>query len=350
MLVHRGRDQVLVARTFAGVGSRARAISTRPDDRYIVEMESEFLNWLQSRLPPHPDLPLGFGDDAAVVRIGGNGNCVVTCDTLTDGVDFDLRHVDPAAAGRKALAANLSDLAAMAAHPVAAFVALVVPRAGGLQLAQRMFAGLLPLAEEFQVAIAGGDTNAWDGPLVIGITLLGREHRLGSVTRGGAQPGDVLLVTGQFGGSILGRQFDFPPRVREAIWLRDHLHSDWHAATDVSDGLSLDLWHIAQASGCGAVIEAEQVPVADAARRLAAESGKGLSPLDHALSDGEDFELILAVSPAAAEQLIADSQRHAFPELSVPVTRIGSFVAARGLWLQQADGSRIPWTPRGYQH
>ena len=138
-----------------------------------------------------------------------NADTLVTVDMLSDRVDFDVSQADSRRIGRKALAVSLSDIAAMAGVPQAAVVALTLPVTGGLELAQRMFEGMLPLAEQYQVALAGGDTNSWDGPLVISVTLLGAVSEKGPLTRGGAAPGDRILVTGPLGGSILGKQFDF---------------------------------------------------------------------------------------------------------------------------------------------
>jgi thiamine-monophosphate kinase len=168
--------------------------------------------------------------------------CVVTVDLLTDHVDFDLTQVDPRRVGRKALAANLSDLAAMACQPLAGVIALALPRRGGMELALRLYEGMIPLAERFDVAIAGGDTNSWDGPLVISVTLMGAVTQHGPLRRAGARPGDRIIVTGSFGGSILGRQFDFEPRVHEALLLAERY--PLHAGIDVSDGLSIDLAHL----------------------------------------------------------------------------------------------------------
>lgn len=304
-------------------------------------MESAFLAWLRQRLPPDPRLRLGPGDDAAVLRLGDGAECVATVDVVTDGVDFDLSRDAPRRVGRKALAVNLSDLAAMAARPLAALVGLVLPRQGGLTLAQELYEGLLPLAEQYGVAIAGGDTNAWDGRLVVSITLLGETTARGPLTRGGARPGDRILVSGGFGGSILGRHFDFDPRVREALLL--HERYELHAGIDVSDGLSLDLGRLCDESGCGAVVRTDAVPVHADAVRLAAERNDGRSPLDHALADGEDFELILAVPPATAARLLAEQP------LAVPLTDVGQFVAERGLW-QKVGAERTPLARRGWEH
>jgi thiamine-monophosphate kinase len=305
-------------------------------------MEAELIAYLRQRIGSHTALRLGIGDDAAVLRMGGAEECVMTVDMLMDHVDFELAGDDPRRVGRKALAVNLSDLAAMAARPLAGVVALALPRAGGMALAVDLYEGLLPLAEEYGLAIAGGDTNSWDGALVLCITLIGRPSERGPLLRSGARPGDRILVTGSFGGSILGRHFGFSPRVAEALLLHERYRL--RAGIDVSDGLSLDLARLADASGCGAEVATAAVPIAEAARRLAAERGDGSTPLDHALSDGEDFELILAVAPDEAPRMLAEQP------LGVPLTEIGRFVAERGLWQLDESGRRQPLAPRGYLH
>jgi thiamine-monophosphate kinase len=304
-------------------------------------MEREFIAWLRERIPPHPLLRLGLGDDAAVLQMTGVEQTVITVDMLTDQVDFRLAESDPRRVGRKALAANLSDLAAMAAKPMAGVIALALPRDGAGELAMAIYEGLLPLAERYDLAIAGGDTNTWDGPFAIGITLLGEVTEHGPLRRDGAKPGDRILVTGALGGSILGRHFDFEPRVCEALTM--HAKYRLHAGTDVSDGLSLDLSHILEESRCGATIWADCVPIAEAAYRLAEQRADGVTALDHALSDGEDFELILAVPPEEARRLVADRP------VDVRLTDIGEFSAEPGLWIEK-DGKRQTLTPRGWEH
>lgn len=305
-------------------------------------MESDLISYLRRRIPSHPLLKLGIGDDAAILRLADTDECVVTVDLLTDHVDFELDRDDPRRVGRKMLAVNLSDLAAMAAKPLAGVVAMVLPRRGGMELAVQLFEGLLPLAQRYDVAVAGGDTNSWDGPLAVSVTLLGAVTRHGPLRRYGARPGDHILVTGSFGGSILGHHLDFEPRVEEALLLGERYQL--HAGIDVSDGLSIDLAHLAEASGCGAAVQPDRVPVAEAARRLTEQRADGSTPLDHALGDGEDFELILAVPPRDAERILADQP------LAVPVTAIGRFVDEPGLWQTDARGGRRPLARTGWQH
>ena len=265
-------------------------LAEMPPSPILGAMELEFVKWLRGRLPPHRNLALPAGDDAAVIRLAGR-DCVLTVDMLTEGVDFQLDRATPRQVGRKALAVNLSDIAAMAAQPVAALVALALPRHGALELAREFYEGLMPLAERYDVAIAGGDTNSWDGPLVVSITLVGRPTAQGAARRGArARRRDRRQRL--FGGSILGAHFDFEPRVEEALLLAGRY--ELHAGIDCSDGLSLDLWRLTEESGCGAVVElaAFRWPKRPASWRALAD---GSRPLDHALGDGEDFELILAV-------------------------------------------------------
>jgi thiamine-monophosphate kinase len=301
-------------------------------------MELEFIAWLRSRLSPSPVLRLGPGDDAAILRLGDRAECVVTVDMLNDGIDFDLGTLEARRIGRKALAVNLSDLAAMAARPLAIVVAVALPRRGGRELAVELFEGMLSLAERYQVAIAGGDTNSWDGPLAISITAIGEITEHGPLLRSGARPGDRILVTGAFGGSILGHHLDFEPRVQEALRLKADF--PLHAGIDVSDGLSRDLAHVCEESRVGAIIDVDHVPIAPAAFQM----GDAGTPLEHALGDGEDFELVLAVPPEAARDLI-----EAQP-IGVVITDIGEFTTELGLRQRNSAGKITPLEPRGYEH
>ena len=302
-------------------------------------MELDFIRWLRGRLPDDARLRVGPGDDAAVLDVGRG--LVVTTDMVTDGVDFHLERCDPRRAGRKALAVNLSDLAAMAAQPLAVVVSVALPRKGAAELARALVEGMIPLAQEFDVAFAGGDTNTWDGPLAISVTALGEVTEHGALLRSGAKPGDAIVVTGSFGGSILGKHFDFQPRIREALYLNANYRV--RACIDVSDGLARDLSHMATASACGAVLDIEAVPIADAARELAVTS-VGRTALDHALGDGEDFELLLAMSPEEAARVLADQP------LDAPLARVGEFIAEPGFWRRTSDGKSQPLEPTGFEH
>jgi thiamine-monophosphate kinase len=273
---------------------------------------------------------VGPGDDAAVLDWSAGKPCLVTTDMLMDGVDFRLAEVEPRLIGRKAMAVNLSDIAAMAGRPVAAVVAVALPKTGSTQLAEDLYHGLREMADQFDTAIVGGDTNSWTGPLVISVTVLGEVTGRGPVLRSGAKPGDWLLVTGALGGSIHGKHLDFLPRIREA--LRLHELVKLHAMIDISDGLAADVGHICNESGCGVVLRAEDIPVSPAATRL-----------EQAVTDGEDFELAFAVSPDDGRKLVREQ-----PVPGVTLSAIGEFVTS-GMWLDQ-DGQRRPLQARGWVH
>jgi thiamine-monophosphate kinase len=230
----------------------------------------------------------------------------------------------------------------MAAIPVAGVVAVALPEETSIDFLEQLAEGIDALAEPFNLAIVGGDTNSWAQGLVISITLLGQTTSRGPLTRSGAQPGDRILATGAFGGSILEHQFSFTPRVEEA--LRLHRHYDLHAGIDVSDGLALDLSRMAKQSGCGAVLERAKIPIAADAHRLADSSGHGRSPLAHALGDGEDFELLLAVPSRSAEAILAEKP------VEVPVTDIGFFTEEESFWLTDEKGHRTPLPLEGFEH
>ena len=300
--------------------------------------EFDYIAWLRSRTPADPRVLVGPGDDTAVLA-PPTRPLLVTVDLLTDGTDFVVAEVGPRAAGRKAMAVNLSDIAAMAGAPTAAVVGVALPKTCGRAFAEELYAGIREVADEFGVAVVGGDTNSWAGGLVVSVTVFGEASTCGPVLRSGAKPGDWVMVTGPLGGSILGRHLTFPPRVREA--LRLHECADLHAMIDVSDGLAADLNHILEESRCGAVLVAEAIPVAPAAVELARTSGK--SPLQHALGDGEDFELVFTVSPADGAALLRDQ-----PVPGVTLAKIGTCVDA-GLWLEEG-GARRPLAPAGWVH
>jgi thiamine-monophosphate kinase len=297
--------------------------------------EFAFIDWLRRRTPPCERVLLGPGDDTALLAWPAGRDCLVTTDMLLEGSCFVLAEAGARRVGRKAMAVNLSDIAAMAGVPVAAVVSVGLPRRGGRALAEELYLGLREAADAFDTAIIGGDTNSWDGPLAINVCLLGEATPRGVVRRSGARPGDRLLVTGPLGGSILGKHLDFTPRVREALQL--HAAVALHAMIDVSDGLAADVHHLCEESGCGAVLWAEAIPIAEAARTL------GGSPLEHALADGEDFELVFAVAPADARSLLERQ-----PVAGVTLVDIGECVE-QGLWLEEA-GRRSPLPPRGYVH
>ncbi len=304
-------------------------------------METRFVDWLLSRIPADPRLEIAGGDDAAVLRPPPQRRTVVTVDMLTEGVDF-LFGPDclPGAVGHKSLAVSLSDLAAMAARPEAAFVAVALPRTRAEEIGRGLFDGLERLARDQGVVIAGGDTNTWDGPLVISVTAIGSVAPGAAWRRDGAQVGDLLVVTGPCGGSLLGRHLAVRPRCLESLDIAGRFRVN--AAIDISDGLSLDLTRLMKASRTQGVVDLQHIPVhPDAVRQ---SSQDGLSPLDHALSDGEDFELLLAMPAADAQGLVIN------PPAGLRPIVIGEVVAGNGLVARDQTGLLRPLEPKGWLH
>ncbi len=306
-------------------------------------METEFYRFLASRLPRLPAGLIGPGDDAAAWQ--AQGTWVVATDTVAQDVDFRLPEATPEQVGHKALAVNLSDLAAMGAKAFGCLVSLVLPDQGALELAQRVQQGVTELARRHRLHVLGGDVTTWPGKLVVTVTVLGQVPGGGRPwLRSGARPGDRLLVSGPLGGSILGRHLHPPVRVQKALELREQVQV--HAAIDISDGLVLDLWRMCQASGVGATVELDQVPVHPDAHRLARGAPERGSPLHHALYDGEDFELLVALSPEEAERLdslaASEPERRWYP--------LGTVTAEPKLLGRHGDGRLEALPIRGYEH
>ena len=302
--------------------------------------EFELIDRIRRQAGASPAVPVGIGDDAALLSVGaGHAPLLVTTDVLMEGVHFDLSQTTPEAAGRKALAVNLSDVAAMAGRPTAAFLGLVLPRAGGEAFAESVMQGVYALAAQFDVAVAGGDTNVWDGPAVISVTLVGEPTGRGAVLRSGAEPGDWLMVTGRLGGSLTsGRHLSFTPRVHEAQKLLAGV--DVHAMIDLSDGLASDLRHILDESGVGASVSGAAIPIHD---DVDADLPAG-ERRRRALSDGEDFELLFAVPADHGRRLLAE------PPFETPITRVGKITDGPDCWLVDEVGNRTRLAPSGWEH
>ena len=296
--------------------------------------EFDFIRWLMARTPRTPTVLVGPGDDCAVLA-PARSRVLITTDILTEGTDFTRDRASPREIGRKAMAVNLSDIAAMGGRATAAVVGLVIPQTGmSGEEVRELYLGLEEVAGEFQVLIVGGDTNSWDGALVVSVTVLGETGDRGPLLRSGAKVGDGIFVTGPCGGSILGRHLNPRPRLQEIAHLA--AVASITSCIDISDGLSADLQHILDASGCGAILDADAIPIHPDAVRLSQQTGK--TPLHHALSDGEDFELLFTASIAEAAKLLGDP--HAI--------RIGTIVET-GLWLRDSNGVS-PLEAKGWVH
>ena len=299
--------------------------------------EFGLIAWIRERSNSGGRVGLGIGDDCAGLTFTPGREVLVTTDLLMDGRHFLLAEAGAEAVGHKALGVNLSDIAAMAGVPVAAFVAVALPKGSAAGVAKWLHAGMAPLLDRFGVVLAGGDTNAWDGPLVVCVTLIGEATARGAVRRSGAKVGDAVLVTGPLGGSRRGRHLRPEPRIAEALALAEA--ADLHAMIDLSDGLLADLGHILEESGgLGATLDAASVPIHPDAFAL------GGDPLGRALGDGEDFELCFTLAPEDADRLLAS------PPGGVALHRVGTIDAEPRLRLRHPDGRVEGQAARGFDH
>lgn len=258
--------------------------------------ERQFIQRIKQRFPAKPPVLVGIGDDGAVLNCDEERQQVVVTDLLLDQVHFDLQKTSAALVGRKAIAVNLSDLAAMACWPTAAFISIAIPKrlAAADRFLSELYDAMSELADEYRFTIAGGDTNRWDGPFAINVCLTGVPMGQQSTLRSGAKPGDKLFVTGPLGGSLgSDRHLTFEPRLSTAMWLAEH--ATVNAMMDISDGLSIDLHRMMEASGTGALLFQNRIPIHDDVSAALSAADR----LQAALSDGEDFELLLAVTDDA---------------------------------------------------
>lgn len=298
--------------------------------------ENKIIEQLTRQCPENASVKLGIGDDSAVLH-GSTRDQLVCADMLMEGTHFEVNLQNIEDIGHKALAVNLSDIAAMGGEARSAYICLALPRARAeSRFLERLYAGFSALAQKFQVAIAGGDTNIWEGPLVISVTVIGAVHKKGAITRRGAQPGDVIMVTGELGGSIEGHHLQFTPRLAEAKALMDGFAL--HSMIDISDGLGKDLRDICRQSGVGAVLDEQKLPLRAPLKDLPRSEA-----LHHALADGEDFELCFTLSEAEADRLLASQDRpDCYP--------IGRIVSGAGLHWGQGLKAVTAISSYGYEH
>ena len=321
---------------------------------------------LRQKLGLRPGVITGIGDDAAV--LAPLACPVVSTDALIEGVHFRRDWTSPRLLGRKAMAVNLSDLAAAGCAPVAAFICLALGPEETVEFVEELYEGLEEMALRHGLTIAGGDMTSSLGPLMISVTVIGQpiSSSRGPLGRAGALPGDVLLVSGELGGSAAGLALlmreqpvpGVPHAMREAALAR-HLDPvprldavrvalDWdaaavHAALDLSDGLGGDAGHLARRSGLEVRIRTEALPIAPEARAVAAALGADAT--DYALSGGEDYELLLAVAPDRVQAL----RERVLEQTGVPLAPVGVCVAgAAAVKLLESGRERAPG--RGFTH
>lgn len=302
--------------------------------------ELELIRWIRHQKQMPREVIVGPGDDAAGLLLPPNELCVVTVDSVVDGIHFVSAEIEPEQIGRKAAARALSDIAAMAAHPVGIVAATNIPRDTGMDYAKAVIKGQIDFCEAARVAVMGGDIAIVDGPLTVTVTAIGAVKPDKIALRSGAKRGDLLCVTGELGGAHLGRHLTFNPRLEEARWIS--AHCKLHAMIDISDGLACDANHLAKESHAGVRIDPVTLPISPAAHEAARHSGK--TAVEHALYDGEDYELLFCLPRRSAKALFGR------PDPPVRIAVIGEVIEEPGLWMKTEHEGRAPLDPEGWEH
>ena len=314
-------------------------------------------------LPQPTDVIAGVGDDAAILDMGCDELLVATCDAQVEDTHFRLRHTNAYDIGRRALAVNLSDIAAMGARPRFALISLLLPPTLDVAVLDSIYAGLWEEAAQFDVALVGGNIARNAERLIIDITLLGTGTRNRLLRRNNAKPGEVVMVTGSLGTAAAGllvledeqlaakvpaeslavalaAQHTPTPRVVAGQWLAQYGVT---TGIDVSDGLAADLSHICEASGVGAHVEAEALPIQPGVATIATLAGR--DPEDLALFGGEDYELLFTVPADHADALAHEL----FVATGVKATAIGTICEDAAITLFR-QGKPSPLLSTGWDH
>ena len=330
--------------------------------------ELKILSWIHSELSgrtkSRDDVVLGVGDDAAVLKIEQTEQLVITVDSLVEGVHFSLDYFTPEDVGWKALAVNLSDLAAMFAKPVAVLVSLAMPSSLPFMWVKRFYRGMLEVANKFGVAVVGGDTSSSPSSIFISVSAIG-VNSASVPLRSTAEVGDAVIATGTFGDSAIGlkllreagaqavkrsrvlrrlamRQLRPTPRVNEALVAAST--GLCKCAIDVSDGLASDLSKIAQLSGVRICLWLEKIPISKEA--IEASKRFSYSPLEMALTGGEDYELIMTTPKAYASSLCEAIEK----ECGTKCTIIGEVESGEPLVYGVDSNGKLIEVAGGYEH
>lgn len=318
--------------------------------------EFGLIDLISRKVRPPSAVRIGIGDDAAAFSWQSNCLALATTDMLLEGVHFDLSFCDPYRLGRKALAVNLSDIAAMGGNPRSFLLSLAIPPELSVDFLNDFSSGLLKIAEEFGVTLIGGDTCVSRSGLVIGITLYGEQEERKVTQRGTARPGESIFVTGYLGDSALGlkllqegrrkgnvidRHLDPTPRVHEGVALAEAGLTC--SMIDISDGLLADLGHITGKSAMGARVHLDKIPLSrEYSEHFGSESQERYSL---ALGGGEDYELLFTAPTYRKCEI-----EILFRKFGTPVSEIGEITAVPGIRVLSPDGETLQGITTGYDH
>ena len=308
--------------------------------------ELDLIRKFRAHAPTHPSVIVGPGQDCAILRWPAKQDLAFKIDQIVEGTHFLRSGPEAATAkqiGWKAMAKACSDIAATGYWPVAATVAVNLAKGTPPKVPLDLYAGICACCKRYGFALAGGDISVSKNKLSVVVSLLGSGPKNGAWLRRGAQPGDLLLVTGTLGGSRGGKHLTFDPRLDEARAIRKIIPEGVHACIDITDGLSRDLHHICEESRCGAEVFETEIPYSRAALNAAKSSRR--SALARVLSDGEDFELLMAVEPRAAARVLKRWK------LKTHLSVIGRILPAKsGCKLVREDGTKHALADIGYEH
>ncbi|MCM8788313.1 MAG: thiamine-phosphate kinase [Candidatus Omnitrophica bacterium] len=294
--------------------------------------ERQIISWLKAHcICKNRQIKIGIGDDCAVIDYDKNFYLLLTTDVVVENVHFKLKDATFRQIGRKALAVNISDIAAMGGSPLWALISLGIQekKSGAYR---EIYNGILEMAAIFNVDIIGGNLSRSE-TLFVDVFLVGIVEKKNLVLRNTARPGDIIFVTGTLGGAQKGRQFRFIPRVMEAKKIVKYVKPS--AMIDLSDGLASDARKLAEASGCGFEIEISRIPVSN-------DVGKK-NKIFSALYDGEDYELLFTVAPESASLVPADI-------MGVPITNIGRLTKQKTYLLKYPDGKKTRICREKFRH
>ncbi|HLD50064.1 MAG TPA: thiamine-phosphate kinase [bacterium] len=340
-----------------------------------MKSEFELIERFKKIIPRKMQGLIPIGDDTGLISGARGSKWLFTTDVIVEGVDFIHGQIKPEMAGRKAVAVNLSDIAAMGGTPAAFVAALGIPKGFPESWIEKFYQGMIVIARKHRTLFVGGDISR-SKELFASIAMIGHAPAKGPLLRSGARPGDWIGVTGELGGSILRRHYGFDPRIVEGKFLAEDYRAS--AAIDISDGLAQDLEHILKASSVGATIDIQKIPISSDVLRHSERSEESQSSkkeilrqprkgaaslktpqddvkrrkcqqrLKHALTDGEDFELLFTMGQAGKRKL-EKVWRKKFPRTRL--SWIGRIQKEKGIrWMDHAKPVRLPFKTTGFRH